>query len=173
VEGISVEFRWERSEYLRATRKVNFSRPFRTFLVSAFSMLLSGSVLLALGSDSVAVFFLGLGVVYVVLAVWMRESVPKRAWRTAIGVQDPIRLTINEEGITATSSESESKVSWRHYPYSKEWPDYYVLRRTRRSVARIIPKRGIKSPRDEKVLRAILTSHTEAALSPSIELDGF
>jgi YcxB-like protein len=172
MEEITIEFQWDRAEYLRAIRKANFFRPFRSLLTSAFLVLVGGSMLVAIG-NSYGTYLLGLGALYVALAFWLRHSGPSRIWKKGIGIQEPIRMTFDEDGISTKLSDSESRVTWRHFPYSTEWSDYYFLRRSRRSAAKIVPKHGIKSPRDEAVFRSLLDSHTQATLLPSVELDGF
>jgi hypothetical protein len=172
MDEITIEFQWDRAEYLRATRKANLFRPFRSLLTSAFLVLVGGSMLVAIG-NSYGTYLLGLGVLYIALAFWLRQSGPSRIWEKGIGTQEPILIIVNEDGISTKSSESESTVSWRHFPYSTEWSDYYFLRRSRRSAAKIVPKRGIKSPGDERIFRSLLVSHTQADLLPSVELDGF
>ncbi|MGC2169626.1 MAG: YcxB family protein [Acidimicrobiales bacterium] len=142
-------------------------------LTSALGMLILGFGVIGLGRVGTGEVFVGIGVLYAGLALWMWESVPRRSWKSAVGIQEPVRVVFNEAGISATSAESQSSVSWRHYPYSKERSDFYLLQRSRRSVGRIVPKKGFASSADEKKFRSMLEAHTKADLVPSASLDDF
>jgi hypothetical protein len=173
VNEISVEFQWTRAEYLRVVRRGVLSRLFRAFALSASSCLIGGALIVYSGHVGPGTFFMGLGIVYLVTAVWFIYSVPHRTWNKGVDIQHPIRLTVSDEGVATKGSTSEARVSWLSYPYSREWRDYYFLQRTRRAAPKILPKRALKSPRDETELRIILKTHTQAKLLPSVELDGF
>jgi hypothetical protein len=173
VNEISVEFQWTRAEYLRVVRRGVLSRTFRVFALSASSCLIGGALIVYSGHGGPGTFFIVLGIVYLVMAVWFIYSVPQRTWSKGVDIREPMRITVSDEGVATKASTSEARVSWLSYPYSQEWRGYYFLQRTRRAAPKILPKRALKSPGDETELRTILKTHTQAKLLPSVELDGF
>lgn len=173
MNEITIEFQWARAEYLRVVRRGVLSRSFRIFMLSAFACLIGGILTVLPGHDAFGSVFIGLGLVYIFMALWFSYSLPQRGWNKGLDVRELIRITVSDEGVATKASTSEAKVSWLSYPYSREWTDYYFLQRTRRAAPKILPKRALKSPHDESELRTILKSHTQAKLVPSVELDGF
>jgi hypothetical protein len=174
VEEVTIEFQWARSEYLHVIGKGVMARTFRGMYLAVFACVIGGVGVVYSGHIDNGCFFIGLGIAYFGFGLWLRYSLPRRSWNNGLDVREPIRIRVGDDGVVTKASTSEGKVSWLSYPYSREWSDYYFLQRTKRSTpGKIIPKRAIKSPRDESSLRTMLKTHTKATLRPSIELDGF
>jgi hypothetical protein len=174
VEEVTIEFQWTRSEYLHVVGKGVVARQVRGTFLASFACAIGGVGVVYSGHLGNGFFFIGLGIAYFGLGLWLRYAIPRRGWNKGLDVRDPIRITFSDDGIATKASTSEGKVSWLSYPYSREWSDYYFLQRRRRAApGKIIPKRAFKSPRDESSLRAMLKSHTKPNLRPSTDLDGF
>ena len=133
---------------------------FRSMLLSSIGFIGCGLGTLFVGFSGFSAFFFVLGVLYFGIALWFRIDVPIRAWNKRLELHSPIHLAFNDDGVITQTVDSESKIPWRNYPYSKEWSDYYLIQRSRRSGARVVPKRGFHSKDDELNFRELLESKT-------------
>jgi hypothetical protein len=160
LEEIPVDFQWDRAEFLRVTRNAIGARMYRSMLLSSIGFIACGLGTLFVGFSGFSAFFFVLGLLYFGMALWFRIDVPIRAWNKRLELHSPIHLAFNDDGVITQTVDSESKIPWRNYPYSKEWSDYYLIQRSRRSGARVVPKRGFHSKDDEAHFRELLESKT-------------
>jgi YcxB-like protein len=160
MEEITADFQWDRAEYLRVARKAVLARLLRSMFLCSVGIIGVGVGAAIAGHAGLAEFLLGLGVIYVGMGFWMRLSIPTGTWRKKLELQSPIHLVFSDDGVTSKTIDTDSKMPWRTYPYSKEWSDYYLLKYSRRTVSRVVPKRAFHSPQDESSFRKLLASKT-------------
>jgi hypothetical protein len=171
MDEIHIDFQWQRDEFMRVSRKGPIGRAGKRFVIEAVVMIVAGITLITNWSSGFGWFIIGLGLFYSFFGFWLLVGGPKKSWKSGVDIQDPISYLIDDNGVTTKGSSSETRLSWKFFRYSREWSDYYVLLQGRRGVPKVIPKRGLKSEKDEARLRALLESRTKAQLIPNGRLD--
>lgn len=160
MEEIVADFQWDRAEYLRVSRKAILARLLRSMFLCSVGVIGVGFGTAIAGHAGLAEFLIGLGVIYVGMGFWMRLSLPGSTWKKKLELHSPIHLVFNDDGVISKTVDTDSKIPWRTYPYSKEWSDYYLLKYSQRTVSRVVPKRAFHSPQDESRFRQLLASKT-------------
>ncbi|MGA2970882.1 MAG: YcxB family protein [Acidimicrobiales bacterium] len=160
MEDVIVESQWERKEFLHAQRRaVRFS--YVDFVI--FGIILVGLVVLQ--------YFFWLGVAFAVFLVAYYLVLPITRWNVGVGVEEPRRTIVNDEGISIESSSFCVKLVWSRFKKSTETSEFYFLISKKGNSTTIVRKRTFASDYDQARFRAFLLDHTNAQLRTNRQLD--
>jgi hypothetical protein len=87
---------------------------------------------------------------------------PRRLWRTAPGIREPRRVTINDEGVVSEVGSIETRFDWSQFAGTRETNEYLYFFPSQNSARFAIPKRGLRSVEDAAMLRTLIERHAPA-----------
>jgi hypothetical protein len=97
------------------------------------------------------------GIVFcLVFSFLMSYVAPRRIWNSGLGFQEPVKVTINDQGIIRKSASLEIKLEWSRFQRVRESKEFFILMPRKKIGAFLILKRGLDSAVDENRLRQLL-----------------
>ena len=172
MSRVTVEYQWDRSEYLRVIRKAALPWIYRYQYLLGVFIICVGVILDIEGTGGTSLFIYVIGVAYAVYMFSIMRFATAKSWTKAVGIRGPITVEVTDDDVSTKSDAGDTRLNWAVFPKAKEWSEYYFLMRNRFFVTTIIPKRAFESPADEAIFRNLLRAHTSSKLIPNGPLDG-
>jgi hypothetical protein len=161
MDDVIIESLWGRKEFLHAQRRA--VRISYLDIVCFLVMLVCALIL--------HVWFLWLGAVLVMFLVAYYVVIPITRWNVGVGIEEPRRTVVNDDGISIESASHSIKLVWSRFKKSTETSEFYFLITKKGNSTTIIRKRTFASDYDQARFRAFLIDHTNAQLRTNPQLD--
>ena len=165
MESVTVSFRYEKDEFVKAERKFLFaSKSISVTSVVVLGLYLPFSVwyLFSSGYSAISIMSVSVAVLAAVLGCMVYFYVPISRFRQTAKFQEEYHLTFSPEAITFQTPSINSDLKWQVYAELWESESCYFLVQAPRSYT-LIPKRVFADLAEQQAFEAIAVAQTQKA----------
>lgn len=162
MNEVTLELKWERTEFIRAVQ-----RGYRPNWLDVVLVVLVS--LIGAGTHGQTLLYAVVGITAVAFLHYVLE--PRMVWNRLADVDSIRKITVSDVGIEITSPSQYVKIPWTKVKRTRETAHYYFVEIERRGVASPFRKNSFKSAADEFLFRKLLTQHSKTSIKMTSPLD--